>query len=204
MTKIKICGLSRVEDIETVNEVMPDFIGFVFAKSRRQVSIEKAAELKSLLNPDIKAVGVFVNEELSVIKLLAELDIIDIIQLHGDENSDYIKSAKKLGKPVIKAVRVADTLPAADENADFVLFDKHGENAYGGLGESFDWELLRNYSLPYFLAGGVNIQNLSEALALNPYAIDISSGVEENGVKSKRLIEQAVKIVRNDFKEDLS
>lgn len=204
MTKIKICGLSRVEDIETVNEVMPDFIGFVFAKSKRQVSIEKAAELKSLLNPDIKAVGVFVNEELSVIKLLAQLDIIDIIQLHGDENSDYIMNVKKLGKPVIKAVRVADTLSAADENADFVLFDKHGENAYGGLGESFDWELLRNYSSPYFLAGGVNIQNLSEALALNPYAIDISSGVEENGVKSKRLIEQAVKIVRNDFKEDLS
>lgn len=198
-TKVKICGLTTLADIAGVNQYKPDYIGFVFAPSRRQVTKAQAAALKAALSPEIAAVGVFVNADIAEIQALAEAGIIDMAQLHGDEDAAYIHSLREqVCIPIIKAVRVGDTLPEglADMAADYLLLDKLSDKAYGGLGESFDWHVLYGLQRPYFLAGGVHIGNLAAALALHPYCIDCSSGVETDGIKDAAKIAAFIGLVR--------
>ncbi|MBR6384252.1 MAG: tryptophan synthase subunit beta [Lachnospiraceae bacterium] len=197
MTKIKLCGLSRPEDIECANSLKPDFIGFVFyEKSKRYVDREKAKELKNLLDKDIKAVGVFVDEDIDFVASLLRDEIIDIAQLHGNEDEKYIKDLKTLsGKPVIKAVRVKsdeDIKTANDSPADFVLLD----SGMGG-GKVFDWNLLKEVKRDYFLAGGLTLENAEEAVqTLKPFAVDVSSGIETDGYKDPDKMKQFVAAVR--------
>ncbi|MDR0494064.1 MAG: phosphoribosylanthranilate isomerase [Treponema sp.] len=194
--RVKICGLFRDEDIEYANEAMPDYAGFVFAASKRQVSPSIAAGLRCRLCDEIIPVGVFVNASITDIVSLYNDKIIAIAQLHGTEDEAYIsrlKTASAAGGrepvPVIKAVKI----PASgfcsgheDKNAateaDYYLADSGA-----GSGVPFNWDALarRPFSKPWFLAGGVNMRNLKQAMALAPYAIDISSGVETNGVKDR-------------------
>ena len=199
--KIKMCGLSRPCDIEKVNELRIDYIGFVFApKSKRYVSLEKARELKKLLDPKIKAVGVFVKEDAETVANLLEKGIIDIAQLHGGEDESYIQKLRSLtSKPIIKAFRIdsaEDVEKANKSTADFILLD----SGNGGTGTTFDWSLLRSISRPFFLAGGLDVNNVKEAAkTLAPYAVDVSSGIETNGLKDENKMTAFVKKVRNDI-----
>lgn len=194
MTKIKICGLKRTEDISYVNELLPDFAGFVFAKSSRQVDAKKAAELKKHLSPKIKAVGVFVNAEPEFIAKLYQQQIIDLAQLHGDETTDYIHRLKHLcpSLPLIKAVRVQNTkqiLEAEKLPCDYLLLDTWQKDSYGGSGKTFDRSLIPPLAKPWFLAGGLNTENIAESIAqCHPWAVDVSSAVETDGVKDKEKI----------------
>jgi phosphoribosylanthranilate isomerase len=189
--KIKICGLFREQDIEFANEAKPDFVGFVFAKSHRQISPETAALYKKRLNSQITTVGVFVNAEIPSIIQVYNSGIINIAQLHGSESEDYINMLKKnCDVPVIKAVNIESVKPA---NADYLLFD----NGKGGTGKAFDWNLIPKCDKEFFLAGGININNIREAMKLNPYCIDLSSGAEnEKGEKDREKIIEACRIVR--------
>ena len=197
MTKIKLCGLSRIEDIEAANALKPDFIGFVFAqKSKRRVSHLKAAELKSKLNPGTKAVGVFLDDDLDTVGALMNLGIVDMVQLHGSEDEEYISKLRAItDKPIIKAfiINTADDVKRAEEStADFILLD-------GGKGEgrAFNWELLESIKRPFFLAGGLNPGNAEAAVAdLHPYAVDVSTGIETDGVKDKNKMTAFVEAVR--------
>lgn len=202
MVKIKICGLSRPEDIAFVNEALPDYIGFVFAKSRRQVSFETAKELKSILNPTIRTVGVFVNEDIERVIRLCNRNIIDIVQLHGDEGKDYILTLKeKISNPVIKAVRVRgkeDIRKAENLGSDYLLLDAYREGQYGGSGNTFDWSVIHNVSKPYFLAGGIQSDNIIAAINnVKPFAVDVSSGVESEGVKDRNKIIDIITKIRS-------
>ena len=204
MAKIKICGLRRQEDIEIVNRYKPDYIGFVFAKSKRQVNDLEASELKSGLSPEIKAVGVFVNDDINHITELVKNNVIDIVQLHGDEGEEYIKKLKnKISVPVIKAVRVRtyeDIKEKSEYPVEYLLLDSYSKNAYGGTGEGFDISLIEDMERPYFLAGGVNENNISDIIKkANPYCIDLSSGVETDGFKDETKIKNVIEIVRNNF-----
>ena len=199
MTKIKICGLSRKCDIETANELKLDFIGFVFyKKSKRYVSFEQAKALKAVLNADIQAVGVFVDETIENIVMLLDNGTIDIAQLHGNEDEDYIKELRsKTDKPIIKAFCInseEDVVKANQSTADYVLLD-----AGMGSGNVFDWQYINKINRPYFLAGGLSIENAENAIKMvNPYALDISSGVETDGLKDKDKMISFVNIVRKE------
>jgi len=201
VAKIKICGLTREQDIDTVNTVLPDYIGFVFARSKRQIDENRAKELKNCLNPLIKAVGVFVNEEIEKIIKLCSLQMIDMVQLHGDENEDYIRLLKKyVTNKVIKAVRVkepGDIKKAMNYPCDYLLLDAYHEKDYGGTGKTFDWSMIPAINKPFFLAGGINPGNVVHAIMHhNPYCIDVSSGVETNGYKDPGKIMEIVAITR--------
>ena len=197
MTRIKMCGLRRPEDIEAVNRLAPEYIGFVFAPaSRRYVSPEEAAALRQALRPEIRTVGVFVNEEPETVSRLLQEGIIDIAQLHGDEDRDYITRLKTLtGKLVIRAFRVkgeADLRAAEESTADMILLD-----AGAGDGKTFDWSLLSSVSRPYFLAGGLTPENAAEAVGkFRPFAVDVSSGIETNGFKDFEKMRAFVRAVR--------
>ena len=173
MTRSKLCGLSRPCDIETANELKPEYIGFVFARrSRRYVTSEKANELKELLAPNIQAVGVFVNENPRIIADYLNRGMIDIAQLHGDEDEEYIRQLRRLtDKPIIKAFRIearSDIDRAEQSTADYILLDSGA-----GTGRVFDWRLIQNIKRPYFLAGGLEPGNVREAIqALYPFAAD--------------------------------
>jgi len=201
MTKMKFCGLTRIADIEAVNEVKPDYIGFVFvAGRRRSVTIEKAVELRRQLSPNIKAVGVFINEQPELVAQLLENNIIDLAQLHGTEDEAYIQRLRKLtDKPIIKAFKLqaAEIAPAIDAcSADYVLLDSGT-----GTGKVFDWSLVQNIKRPYFLAGGLNIDNIEAALEqLQPFAVDLSSGIETEGLKDKAKMAAFAAIVRKTNK----
>lgn len=199
MTKIKLCGLSRLCDIEAANELKPDYIGFVFvSKSRRYVTYEKASELKSRLSPEIQAVGVFVNEHPQDVAKLMQNGIINIAQLHGDEDEDYITQMRLLtDKPIIKAFRIEtanDIKTAKQSAADYILLDSGA-----GTGTVFDWELVKSIRRPYFLAGGLDVYNVADAVKeLHPFAVDVSSGIEANGVKDKTKTAAFVAAVRKE------
>lgn len=203
MTGIKLCGLSRLCDIEAVNELQPDYIGFVFAPgSRRYVTPEQAKTLKQMLDPGIKAVGVFVRENPQTVARLLNEDQLDLAQLHGGEGEDYIKQLRTLTtKPIIKAFSMdtLDSIAAVEHSsADYVLLD----SGSGGTGNKFNWELARNLKRPYFLAGGIGLNNAADAIRmLHPFAVDISSSVETDGYKDKRKMAAVVAAVR---KEDRS
>lgn len=187
MVKIKICGIRNINDILIMNKYKPDYIGFVFVKSsKRYIDIDTALECKKNLDKKIKAVGVFLNNDIDYIIEIVKMGIIDIIQLHGTEDSNYIKELKsKVNVPIIKAY-------IDDINADYLLLD----NINPGSGEKFDWSSI-NTTKSYFLAGGININNINEALELKPYAIDVSSGVEVNGFKDEKKVEEIIRLVRN-------
>ena len=198
--KIKLCGLTRPCDIEAVNELQPDYIGFVFAKkSRRYVSPEKAKELKAMLAPGIQAVGVFVNEEPEQIAALLEAGTIDVAQLHGQESETEIRRLRELtNHPMIQAFRIdteQDVERANASTADYVLLD----SGAGGTGTVFDWDLLQAIRRPYFLAGGLDTENLGTVKAkLNPYGVDVSSGIETDGYKDKEKMTAFVAAARKE------
>ncbi len=199
MTYIKMCGLTRKCDIKAVNEIKPEYIGFVFwEKSKRYISPEKAFELKKLLDKNIKAVGVFVDESIEKVAELLENDIIDIAQLHGHENEDYIKNLREMtDKPVIQAFRIrssSDMEKAVNSTADMILLD-----AGMGDGKIFDWSLIKDIKRPYFLAGGLNCDNIAQAVkTLQPYAVDVSSGIETDGLKDMKKMAEFSAIVRKE------
>lgn len=169
---VKICGIRRIEDIEYVNILKPDYIGFVFAESKRKITILESITLKERLNNDIKIVGVFRNNDINFVKKIIDLDIIDIIQLHGNESDEYIKELKSYTKKeIILAYRDS-------KYVDYILYD----NINPGSGNTFDWNIIKR-DKKFILAGGININNLDEAIKINPYIIDVSTGVEENGYK---------------------
>jgi phosphoribosylanthranilate isomerase len=207
--KIKICGLSRDDDIGFANDVGPDYIGFVFALSKRQVTAIQAKKLRDRLREGITPVGVFVNAPPDDIVTLFCDGVIGIAQLHGDEDSTYIAALNLLAAanasgpvPVIKAVRAArgDDIPgAAAIGADYILLD----NGTGGTGKRFDWTLLQDgeyvcgLSVPCFLAGGIDVYTIEEALRFKPFGIDVSSGAETGGLKDREKMLRLVEIVRN-------
>ena len=199
MTKIKLCGISRLCDIEVVNELKPEYVGFVFAqKSKRYVSPELAAQLKSKLSKDIQAVGVFVNEPVEQVARLLLEHTIDIPQLHGNEDEDYIERLRELtDKPIIQAFRVeqeGDLLQIESSSADYVLLDSGA-----GSGETFEWKLVQNIKRPFFLAGGLDVSNVSDAVCkIHPFAVDVSSGIETDGQKDKEKMAAFVAAVREE------
>ena len=182
---LKICGLSRPCDIEWVNDAGVDFAGFVFARSRRQVSPEQAKQLHSMLKKEIPAVGVFVNETIETIVGLVEDGVIDWVQLHGQEDEAYINELKsKVSCPVIQAFSVRtkeDVLRARESYADYILLDQGS----GGTGRVFDWTLIESIGRPFFLAGGLNAENIKEAVRTGAWAFDVSSGAETDGFKDR-------------------
>ncbi len=196
-----MCGLSRPCDILTANELKPDYVGFVFASgSKRHVSAQLAARLKCLLDPAIKAVGVFVNESPEIVAQLLDHDTVDAAQLHGNEDEAYIAKLRKLtDKPIIKAFRIAsaDDMRLIDRcSADYVLLDSGA-----GTGTVFDWSLANFCSKPFFLAGGLDAENVAQAVArLHPFAVDVSSGIESAGVKDKMKMAAFVTTVRKGEK----
>lgn len=216
-TKIKICGLTREQDIEAVNELLPDFMGFVFwERSKRNITPERAAHLKAKLDKRIKAVGVFVDADIDFVYSLIKCGTIDIAQLHGNEDEDYIRrlrekinsgldfeldseSVSKTDKEseirIIKAFNV-NNLTSFEEvektSADFVMLDS-GK----GSGVTFDWDKIQSFDRPFFLAGGLGVENVQEVIEkIKPYAVDVSSGVETDGVKDREKIVQFVHNVR--------
>ena len=233
MTKIKLCGLRRIEDIETVNILKPDYIGFVFApKSKRYITPDEATKLKKLLNKSdsdinsnssklILAVGVFVDEYVEKVAELLNTGVIDITQLHGNEDENYIRELRRLitkktsdeqkdasidnpGKNIdnkyegciIKAFKIKtkeELEKAKSSTADYILLD-----AGAGDGMRFNWDLLQGFDRPYFLAGGLNPENVKEAITkLHPYGVDVSSGIETDGYKDPEKMREFVHNVRN-------
>lgn len=200
MSGIKICGLFRECDIEFVNEAVPDYIGFIlrFPKSHRNVDPERAAALRRRLRPEIRAVGVFVDQPAETVREAAGKIGLDVIQLHGHEDEAYIAAVKeKTGLPVWKAFRVrtqADLEAAALSPADEILLD----NGYG-TGESFDWTVPAGFARPFILAGGLTPERIPEAVRLlAPLLVDLSSGVETDRVKDRNKILAAVRAVREN------
>ena len=199
MTKIKFCGLTRPEDIEAANRLQPDYVGFVFAqKSRRRVSPEQAATLKYMLRDDIRAVGVFVDQEPEWIARLLSAGVIDLAQLHGTEDAEYICRLRKMtGKPIIQAFRIgsAEDVRAAEQSpADYILLDSGA-----GTGNVFDWTLLCGIRRRYFLAGGLAPENVRKAIrTLHPFAVDVSSGIESKKVKDREKMTAFAAAVRKE------
>ncbi len=191
MAKVKICGLRSKKDIEIVNRYQADYAGFIlnYPKSFRSISVEELKGLKGLLDPKIQAVGVFVDEEIDVVTSLLKEGIIDIAQLHGQEDEDYIQKVKVYG-PCIKAFQIQikeDILKAIESCADYILLDQ-GK----GSGQSFDWSLIPTIERDFFLAGGITLDNIEVTKKLHPYAIDVSSSVETNRKKDEEKVKEMI------------
>lgn len=199
MTRVKLCGLRRECDVEAVNELKPEFAGFILSTPfKRYVAPEKVLEFRKKLTCDTKMVGVFVDEELEYVKDILLRDIVDVAQLHGHETNEYIESLKKLtNKPVIKAFKIEkeeDIKLAKECKADFVLLDSGT-----GTGKKFNWELIKNIDRPYILAGGLDPDNVGEAVsALHPFGVDVSSGIETDGFKDPEKMKAFVLNVRKE------
>ena len=196
-TKVKLCGLTRESDVACANRILPDYIGFVFFnKSSRYVEEETARVLKAAHSEKIQAVGVFVNESPERIAALLNDGVIDAAQLHGDESEEEIIALRKLtDKPLIKAfkIRALEDVKRAEESpADHILLD-----AGAGEGRTFDWGLLDSVKRDYFLAGGLSLENVEEAVKrLSPYAVDVSSGIETDGKKDEEKMKTFTETVR--------
>ena len=199
MVKIKICGLKRLEDIEMVNRYKPDYIGFVFADSKRKVSHKLASKLKDNLDSDIIPVGVFVDAPQDEILELFNKGIIDVAQLHGSENEDYITGLKDKTNQklmIINAIEMSQEVDLdsyADTQADYLLLDS-GK----GSGKTFDWRLIsKNLRKEFFLAGGVDVSNICQAIKeFKPYAVDLSSSLETDGYKDENKIKEIMEVIR--------
>lgn len=211
MTKVKICGLKTLDDVDKVNKYLPEYAGFVFANTKRFVTDEQALMMKQALATGIKAVGVFVNEPIEHVAELCRRGIIDVAQLHGEESEEYIRNLKKITDiPVIKATKVQNASQVAErmsEEADYMLFDTYKKGELGGTGERFELsileECLENLASqgrkikPYFLAGGLDKTNVSEVLGrIGCYCVDVSTGVETDGVKDEAKIKSFIENVR--------
>jgi len=198
MVKIKICGLKRLEDIEMVNTYKPDYIGFVFADTKRKVSHKLASELKANLDSDIISVGVFVDAPKEEILKLFNEGTIEIAQLHGSESEDYIIDLKESTNNELKIINAiemsedTDLLSYDSSNADYLLLDS-GK----GSGKTFDWRLIRkDLKKDFFLAGGLNSENITGAIEqFNPYAVDLSSSLEVDGFKNEDKIKEIMEII---------
>lgn len=196
-----MCGLFRPCDIRAANEIKPEYIGFVFSPgSRRYVTYEQASGLKDLLEPDIQAVGVFVDEAPETVAALLDLGVIDIAQLHGREDENYIRKLRTLtDRPVIKAFCIKNEYDAAQaqrSTADYILLDSGA-----GTGTVFDWKLIQDIQRPYFLAGGLSPDYAAFAVRrLKPYAVDVSSGIETGGRKDKIKMAAFAAAVRKEEK----
>lgn len=199
MTRIKLCGLSRLCDIEAANKLKPDYIGFVFApKSRRYITPEQAAEMKRLLDPGICAVGVFTDETPAGAAELLNRGVIDMAQLHGSEDEAYIRKLRKLtDRPIIRAFQIKngkDAAEAEQSQADYILLDSGA-----GTGTAFDWDLIKNIKRSYFLAGGLDAENVPYGIkALHPFAVDVSSGIETDRKKDYGKMAAFVAAVRKE------
>lgn len=186
MAKVKICGITNYEDAANAAILGADYIGFNFYKlSPRYIDESEVKKIMEKMPPSVKKVGVFVNEGLNDVKRIIEGLNLDIIQLHGDETPDYCKKIKKEAKKeVIKAFRVKNSEEIEKINgydADYYLFDAHKEGLFGGTGKTFDHSLLKNIKKEFFISGGLNAENVKEAIiATKPFAVDASSGVEKN------------------------
>ncbi len=200
MTKIKLCGMMCETDIETANRLQPDLVGFVFAKkSRRYVTDEQAAGLRRALSDRIPAAGVFVNEEISHVVRLLQLGVINVVQLHGGEGEEYLKELRKqTDAPIIRAFRIRERediakVRAFDENTKILL------DAGSGDGMTFRWEWLKDADFDFYLAGGLTVENVAEAVRIyHPYGVDVSSGIETDGRKDIRKMEAFVRTVRKE------
>ena len=216
--KVKMCGISKVETIPAVVEAKPDYMGLVFAPSKRQVTVDQAKILVEELhrgyakkygsdtehdkNDTIKTVGVFVNETVDNLVTIANEANLDVVQLHGDEDEAFIQSLKeRTNVEVWKAVqirRAADAEAWIDSSADMLLFDAYHKDERGGTGDVFDWSCLDTFERPFMLAGGIDSTNVARAIrTVRPYGIDISSGIETNGVKDDEKITAFTKIVNS-------
>lgn len=216
--KVKMCGISKVETIPAVVEAKPDYMGLVFAPSKRQVTVEQAKILIEELhrgyakkygsntehdkNDTIKTVGVFVNETVDNLVTIANEANLDALQLHGDEDETFIQSLKeRTNVEVWKAIQIrtaADTEKWIDSSVDMLLFDAYHKDERGGTGEVFDWSSLDAFERPFMLAGGIDSTNVARAIrTVRPYGIDISSGIETNGVKDDKKITAFTKIVKS-------
>ena len=215
--KVKMCGISKVETIPAVVEAKPDYMGLVFAPSKRQVTVDQAKTLVEALhkqytkrynngteqsnNDEIKTVGVFVNETLDNLVTIAKGINLDVVQLHGDEDEAFIQSLKgRTNVEIWKAVQIrsaADAEAWIDSSADMLLFDAYHKDERGGTGEVFDWSCLDEFERPFMLAGGIDSTNVAHAIrTVRPYGIDISSGIETDGVKDDEKITAFTNIVR--------
>ena len=209
--KVKMCGISKVETIPAVVEAKPDYMGLVFAPSKRQVTVEQAKILIEELHKQcinhydtkvVKTVGVFVNETLDNLVRIADTANLDAVQLHGDEDEAFIQSLKeRTNVEVWKAIQIrtaADTEKWIDSSADMLLFDAYHKHERGGTGEVFDWSSLDAFERPFMLAGGIDSTNVARAIrTVRSYGIDISSGIETNGVKDDEKITAFTKIVKS-------
>lgn len=205
MTKIKICGMRRVDDILYVNTYHPDYAGFILSEGfKRTIGFDSFCELDSRLDKDIKRVGVFVNEPTeSILKYYA--DKLDVIQLHGEENAEYIdKLRENCDCEIWKAVRVkyADDIAKADAlPVHKLLIDSFSAGSYGGTGKRVDLDVFSNVSIskPFLLAGGLNEDNICSAMKkVQPYGVDFSSSVETDGFKDENKIKRIVETIRNN------
>ncbi len=221
--KIKICGISKVETILAIVDAKPDYMGLVFAPSKRQVTVDQAKTLveelhkqyanrynrnaeqysnQTLIHQEfIKTVGIFVNETLENLVTIATEVNLDAVQLHGDEDEAFIQSLKeRTNVEVWKAVQIrsaADAEAWIDSSADMLLFDAYHKDERGGTGEVFDWSCLDEFERPFMLAGGIDSTNVARAIRrVRPYGIDISSGIETEGVKDNEKIKAFTNIVR--------
>ena len=196
-TELKICGLSRLEDVIAVNRFGADYAGFVFfKKSKRYIDPYKAGELIELLRSDIKSVGVFMDEPLDSVISAARISGVEMIQLHGHESEEYVEYVKRtLERPVIKAFKADEEGAlerALNTSADYILIDSGA-----GTGKKFDWSILKDFGRDYFLAGGLDPESVGEAIStLEPFAVDVSSGVETDGVKDAEKIEKFINAVK--------
>ncbi|MFS4085723.1 phosphoribosylanthranilate isomerase [Aerococcus urinaeequi] len=199
MVKVKICGLRRPEDIEAANAAKPDYVGFIFVEgTKRYVEPIQAAQFRKDLAGDIQTVGVFVNARIEKIVAICKAGIIDVIQLHGEEDATYIDQLKgQVDQEIIKSVAVGDELVVDPNQADYLLFDSLSPSR-GGSGKVFDWQMVSAYQeKPFFLAGGLGVENIEEALkVVQPYAVDASSSLETDGVKDPVKMQEFVAKIR--------
>ncbi|AKA68389.1 phosphoribosylanthranilate isomerase [Clostridium scatologenes] len=215
MTLVKVCGIRRIEDIEFLNELKPEYAGFVFCKSKRQINLELGAQLIEKLDKNIKRVGVFQNNSLEEVKNTAEVLKLDVIQLHGIEDENYIKKLFpfKIWKSIsidvyhdlkddVKIKFYEDEInKICQYDVEAVLIDSDVKGSSGGTGMSFNWKLMNNLNITkkIVLAGGLNFYNITQAIKIvKPYVVDVSSGVEENGIKSFEKIKQFINKVKKD------
>lgn len=209
MVKTKICGIKRIEDVHYVNQYLPDYIGFVFADTRRKVSLETAAMLAKELNPQIQKVGVYVRQEIGLLTEALASGTVDYLQLHGDEDAAYedalFESLIKRGiddpwEKCIKAYRIKgaeDFQGIGKTKCKRILLDTYSQILPGGTGEHFDWKLIRGMEKEFFLAGGISVDNIEQAIReVRPYAVDVSSSLETDGVKDKEKIREFMETLR--------
>ena len=192
MTKVKICGLSTTSTVETACQAGADYIGFVFAESRRRVSLEQAQNLAALVPPAVRKVGVFVSPSLTELQEAISVANLDLVQIHGDFSEELLT---QIGRPVIRAYQVKGALKDVSQQADYLLFDA----PLAGSGQTFDWQVFDKSQIhqPFFIAGGLNAGNVQEAIQhFAPYAVDVSSGVETDGQKDLEKIKEFIERVK--------